>query len=63
MRGKFITTALQLAVLSGSKKTQKVNAINANAILENFQVIWCREITAMQIRRKHKDEMQWAQTV
>lgn len=54
MRGKYITTSLKLAVLSGSKKLSNISAINAKPSIENFQVIWCKELSSMHIKRTHK---------
>ncbi len=43
MRGKYITTSVKLAVLSGSRKQQRPAVEEATASLSNHEIIWSKQ--------------------
>ena len=46
MRGKFITTNIRIAVLSGRKKLQRIEIKETIAATDNSKTIWSKDFAA-----------------
>ena len=63
MKGKYITTSLMLAVLSGGKAGNSILVDETTAVTDNHAVIWSKTVAAAKLAMQQnagRDELKMA---